>query len=91
MWDKRAVEDIRRAFDRYPAASMGLIVSTAHTTTPEVEEALEDSRKSSGKQVHLLIGSDVARFILRYGGDLLGGWAGGQHQSSWVEHRRVTP
>jgi hypothetical protein len=38
-------------------------------------EALEDLRKSSGKQVHLLVGSDVARFILRYGGDLLGGWA----------------
>jgi hypothetical protein len=77
MWDRRAVDDIRRAFEHYPAADMGLIVSTAGSMTSEVDEALETLRRDSGKKVELLIGSDVARFILRYGGDLLGGWAEG--------------
>jgi Restriction endonuclease len=32
-WETRAVEDIRRAFAHYPAADMGLIVSTAASST----------------------------------------------------------
>jgi Restriction endonuclease len=72
MWSLRAVDDIRRAFERHPEADMGLIVSTAEASTPEFEKALMDLRERSGKRVGFLIGADVARFILRYGGPLLG-------------------
>jgi hypothetical protein len=72
MGSRRAVDDIRRAFERHPEAELGLIVSTAEASTPEFEKALMDLRERSGKRVGFLIGADVARFILRYGGPLLG-------------------
>lgn len=70
-WDTRAVEDIRRAFKAYPDAEAGLIVSTATKSGPTVEAALEMLRTETGKQVSLLIGEDVALFVLRYGSHLL--------------------
>ena len=70
-WDTRAVEDIKRAFDHYPEASMGLIISTANTITTPVEQELDKLREESGKPVSLLVGSDVAAFLLRYGAKLL--------------------
>ena len=72
MGSRRAVDDIQRAFERHPEADMGLIVSTAEASTPEFEKALMDLRERSGKRVGFLIGADVARYILRYGGSLLG-------------------
>ena len=66
-WDTRAVEDIRRAFSKYPTAEVGLIVSTADASTPILDAAVEKLREETGKPVHLLIGADVARFILRFG------------------------
>lgn len=65
-WDTRAVEDIGRAFIRYPAADMGLIVSTADSSTPALESAIEDLRNRTGKRIELLIGADVAKFVLRF-------------------------
>jgi len=38
LWSKRAVEDIERAFAAHPDADMGLIVSTADSSTKEVEQ-----------------------------------------------------
>jgi len=70
-WDKRAVEDIRRAFEHYPQASMGLIVSTADSITARVEKELDLLKEECGKPVSLLVGSDVAAFLLRYGAKLL--------------------
>jgi hypothetical protein len=70
-WDTLAVEDIRRAFAQYPNADMGLIVSTADSSTKVLDEAIAGLRQSSGKRVELLIGADVARFILRFGGAVL--------------------
>lgn len=70
-WDKRAVEDIRRAFEHYPDASMGLIISTANTITATVEEELDKLREESHKPVAILIGPDVAAFMLRFGAKLL--------------------
>jgi hypothetical protein len=71
-WDTQAVEDIRRAFARYPAANMGLIVSTAASSTKTLDDAIAELARSSGKRVELLIGPDVARFILRFAGPVLG-------------------
>lgn len=70
-WDTKAVDDIRRAFDYYPEAEMGLIVSTAGASTEAFENALEQLRKDTKKPVSLLIGADLAAFLLRFGGQLL--------------------
>lgn len=70
-WDTRAVEDIKRAFENYPEAGMGLIISTANSITTTVEEELDRLREESGKPVSILVGPDVAAFLLRYGAKLL--------------------
>lgn len=70
-WDTQAVEDIRRAFEYYRDANMGLIISTADSSTPVFEEALDRLRQESGKPVALLLGPDVAALLLRYGARLL--------------------
>lgn len=70
-WDTRAVEDIKRAFEHYPEASMGLIISTANSITTTVEKELDKLREESGKPVSVLVGPDVAAFLLRYGAKLL--------------------
>lgn len=72
QWDTRAVEDIARAFVRYPTADVGLIVSTAEASTPRLDAAIDALRTSSGRRVELLIGADVARLLLRFGSTLLG-------------------
>jgi hypothetical protein len=70
-WDTRAVEDIQRAFEHYPEASMGLIISTASASTTALDNALDKLKEESGKPVALLIGPDVAAFLLRFGAKLL--------------------
>lgn len=70
--DLGAVKDIRRAFVMYPNADMGLIVSTADASTPAFDEAIVSLREETGKRVELLIGADVARFLLRFGQLVLG-------------------
>jgi Restriction endonuclease len=70
-WDTKAVEDIRRAFDHYPEVEMGLIVSTVTSSTEALESALNKLREETGKSVSLLIGADVAAFLLRFGGQSL--------------------
>lgn len=70
-WDTRAVEDIKRAFEHYPEASMGLIISTADSMAEPVEQALDRLREESGKPVAVLVGQDVAALLLRYGAKLL--------------------
>lgn len=69
--DIKAVSDIRRAFAHYPEAEMGLIVSTASSSTEDLDDALDKIREETGKPVTLLIGADVAAFLLRFGGQLL--------------------
>ncbi|TEB10636.1 restriction endonuclease [Pelotomaculum propionicicum] len=70
-WDTKTVEDIKRAFEHYPEANMGLIISTANSVTTVVEEALDKLREECGKPVALLVGPEVAAFLLRYGAKLL--------------------
>jgi len=71
-WDTQAVADIERAFDRYPEADIGLIVSTATSSTEALDEAIEKLRETSKKPILLLIGADVASFLLRYNRSLTG-------------------
>ena len=70
-WDTRAVEDIRRAFDYYPDAEMGLIISTAIASSEVLDNALDKLREKTGKPISLLIGPKIAAFLLRFGADLL--------------------
>ena len=69
-WDTQAVEDIERAFKYYREQGnepdMGLIVSTASTSTRALDEAREKLEEKTGKIVDLLIGKDLAEFVLRF-------------------------
>lgn len=66
-----AVEDIKRAFEYYGEANMGLIVSTANAASAKFQEAVDKLAEESRKPVALLVGPDVAAFLLRYGARLL--------------------
>ena len=66
-----AVNDIRRAFEKYPDASKGLIISTAESASDKFRHEFDRLQEETGKQVSLLIGTDLAKFFLKYGGDLL--------------------
>lgn len=66
-----AVKDIRRAFHANPEAGAGLIFSTAESTGPELEAALEKVRNELNKPVRLILGAEVALFILQYGAHLI--------------------
>lgn len=66
-----AVDDIRRAFKAYPQAGAGLIFSTGDSVSNELDAALDQLRKDLNKPVTLIVGADMAMFILRHGGQLL--------------------
>lgn len=69
--DTKAVSDIRRALE-YWQADMGMIISTASSGSEVLDNALNELREETGKPVSLLIGEEVAAFVLRFGGyDLL--------------------
>ena len=70
-WNTRAIDDIRRAFSHYPEAEMGLIISTASSSSEDFDKELDALREETGKPVSLLIGADLASFFLRFGSDLL--------------------
>lgn len=67
----QAVEDIRRAFKNFPQAGAGIIFSTAENTGPELDAALDQVRTELNKPVRLIVGAEVAVFILRYGAHLV--------------------
>lgn len=69
-WDTKAVDDIRRAFEYYPEANIGLIISTAMSSTKVLDEAIDKLKEETGKPVSLIIGADVATFLLRFGSHL---------------------
>lgn len=68
--DPQAVDDIKRALDVYQADA-GLIVSTASSVGPGFEQALDELREDSKKEVDVLMGARLAAFVLRYGGELI--------------------
>ena len=70
MWETNAVDQIREAL-QYWDADMGIIVSTASSSSEALDTALDQLRQDTGKPVSLLIGEDVAAFLLRFGGQFL--------------------
>ncbi len=67
----RAIDDIRRAFQRNEHANQGLVVSTGTTPGENFRGELDKLQEDTGKPVALLTGSEFAAFFLKFGGDLL--------------------
>lgn len=65
-WDTKAVSDIRHAFDHYPDAKVGLIISTAEKGSEALDRELENLKKEHGKSVYFLCGAEVAALFLRF-------------------------
>ena len=70
MEETKAVDQIREALE-YWNADMGVIVSTASSSSEALHNALDKLQEKKKKPVYLLIGEDVAAFLLRFGGQLL--------------------
>ena len=69
-----AVNDIKRAFEYYENnenVTMGMIISTATEAGEELISELDKLREDSGKPVAILIGTELAKFVLKYVGDIL--------------------
>ena len=62
---RRALEDIERALDAHNA-DMGLICSTAVEATKDFHDELDKVRERCQKPIALLIGAELAKFILRH-------------------------
>lgn len=65
----RALEDVRRAFASDSNYTSALIVSTALEMSAEFEAGLSSLREEVGRPVGVLLGKDLALFILRHGLD----------------------
>ena len=75
--DIKAVQDLRRAFQAYPDAYIGLIISIAEASTASWDDAIRALRNETGKRVELMSGADVARFVLGFSNGPLGRQATG--------------
>ena len=64
MWETKAVDQIREALERWDA-DMGIIVSTASSGSEALDAKIEKLSEQTKKPVYLLIGEDVAAFMLR--------------------------
>jgi len=68
-WETNAVEQIKNAIDAFEADA-GLIITTAESTEI-LEKAIDDLKNKLNKPVELIAGEDVAKFVLKYGGNIL--------------------
>ena len=68
--DTSPINDIRKAFEYYENANMGLIVTTNTSCSKQFHFELDKLREETQKQVGLLFGADLAKFCLHHGGDL---------------------
>lgn len=62
---KKAIEDIKKAFDSKHEYACGLIVSTALKYTEDFEKELENLRKSYNKPVEVLLGKDLSYLLVQ--------------------------
>ena len=71
-WETNAVDQVETAINKY-GATAGLLITTG-APTEKLKEAIESLRNKLDPKaidVGLMAASDVARFMLRYGGDVL--------------------
>jgi Restriction endonuclease len=69
--DPGAVHGLSKAFTHYPEATEAIIVSTAASRTDTLDRAVEALRSETGRPVAILMGEDLATFVLHHGWDLL--------------------
>jgi hypothetical protein len=67
--DKSAVGQLRTAIQHFEA-SAGLLVTTAECSV-DVRNAIDQLSEELGKPIGILDGSDVARFVLKYGNEFI--------------------
>lgn len=70
-WNLRGIEDLRAAFQEYQNANMALLVSTADASSEDLDNAIEGLANEVGRPVGLLIGPELASFVLKYAGDVV--------------------
>lgn len=63
--DTAGIEALEDAFEVY-GADMALLISTARTIAPEVEQAAEQRSNQLGKPIRILNGPDFARLVLAW-------------------------
>lgn len=68
-WETNAVDQIGEALKEFDAAT-GLIITTAESTK-NLEEAIEVLSSKLNKPIGLIAGQEVAKFVLKYGGELI--------------------
>lgn len=68
-WETNAVTQTETAINQYQANS-GLIITTAEATD-NLQKAVEELSRKLEKPIGLIAGEDVAKFILKYGSDLV--------------------
>lgn len=68
-WETNAVKQTETAIHEYEA-NAGLIITTAERTK-NLEEAVEELSSRLKKPVGLIAGEDVAKFVLKHGGELI--------------------
>ena len=68
-WETNAVEQIEDALTEFEAAT-GLIITTAQSTE-NLEKAVEALSSKLNKPIGLIAGEGVAKFVLKYGGELI--------------------
>ncbi len=72
MGYKKAIEDIRKAFETDSSFTQGLIIGTALSITDEFKSELQNLRDEFQKPIGIVIGSDFAEWILKSSHKLLG-------------------
>ena len=68
-WETNAVEQINDALNVFEAAA-GLLITTAESTKT-LEEAVETLSNKLKKPIGLIAGEQVAKFVLKYAGELI--------------------
>ena len=68
-WETSAVEQIKEAINKFDADS-GMLITTAEKTEP-LQKAIDSLSSEIDKPVALMAGEDIARFVLKYYGDVL--------------------
>ena len=70
-WNTKAVDQLKTAIEKFDA-SMGLIITTGKRTEA-LEKAFDELQNEIGKPIYLMADSDVAKFIMKYGMDVVFG------------------
>ncbi len=69
-WNTEAIGQLKTAIGKFEA-SMGLIITTGNRTEALEKAFAELSKELEGTPIYLMAGSEVAKFVMKYGIDVL--------------------